>query len=352
MFRAVLTASVAAFALSSAALTADDPGKPLRLLVDAPTIGDAGPAHLVIDAWATKGDEAGQTDVKGWFSALPPLTGSGPIKGKCAEQHCRLSLSGDYKFLLSGDLLGLAGPAAGKFEIAGDEDLAGVTGAASFAPFTDAIPGVGILAKADAVDAATLDNLLSWDSSGSVFGDSNLLDNIQREELALWQTDSGRPSTGLLTTADLDLLVSQRAEKRKALGWATLGAAGQGWTAGYPAALLPNASRTGHEQKFASADGAASLVIAIDPPMSNEAFSALPDKLKQERPEVNYEGGNDELKVDYVENGKAVVILYRNRAGGLLRMVYTHPDGDNPYTSVEPRVVHELMVSDDLKPGS
>ena len=62
-----------------------------------------------------------------------------------------------------------------------------------------------------------------------------------------------------------------------------LGDAAHGWTAGYPAAVLPKASRAGAEQRFASADGRAVLVVAVDPPLSNDAFDALVERLTADR---------------------------------------------------------------------
>jgi len=182
--------TAAALLWSGAALADDGPAKPMRLLGDAPTIGEAGPAHFAIDALLSESEEQGETKVDGWFTALPPLVGSGEVTGKCERKHCELSLKLDNgKLTLTGDLGGLSGPAVGAFAV-GDDDGPPVTkGAVTFAPFTDTLPGLGELVKPEAVDSAALADMLLWDGAGPAFGgdDPHVIDSFQREDLANWR---------------------------------------------------------------------------------------------------------------------------------------------------------------------
>lgn len=145
---------------------------------------------------------------------------------------------------------------------------------------------------------------------------------------------------------------------KKAAGWTALGDTAHGWSAGYPAALLPNATHAtgkgGPEQRFASADNKAALVVAVGPPMSDSDFDAFVDKIsadRDSRTEVNVTRANGDLEVRYVEGGVVTVSAFHNRAGGLARIEFTYPDkGGEAYAPYETIVQHGLMVTDDLKP--
>jgi len=345
--------TAAALLWSGAALADDGPAKPMRLLGDAPTIGEAGPAHFAIDALLSESEEQGETKVDGWFTALPPLVGSGEVTGKCERKHCELSLKLDNgKLTLTGDLGGLSGPAVGAFAV-GDDDGPPVTkGAVTFAPFTDTLPGLGELVKPEAVDSAALADMLLWDGAGPAFGgdDPHVIDSFQREDLANWQQQNNRPMTGLLFTADVDLLARQRASAQKAVAWIKLGGPDQGWSAGYSSTLLPKASRVGREQHFDSADGKASLVIVIDPPLSNAEFYALADRLKNENSGQNYSLAGQDLEIDLKKDGRVGKLIYFSREGGLGRMTYTYPEGENPFGDIALQVIESFKVTDAVKP--
>jgi hypothetical protein len=354
-----LAITLAALVLAGAARAQDeDAGRPLRLLGEAPAIGVAGPTRFVIDATAKKGFDAGETDVEGWFAATSPPapnspyeTASGSLDGKCLDGHCVLTAQiEDHKVILHGDLIGAAGAVQGRFEVAGELPADQLTkGAASFTPFTDTVPGLGVLVAANAVDSRALDDLLLWAGIEPAFFDDGVhpMEGFQREHLAQWQRNNNRPGVGLLFAADLALLESQREKAQKDAGWTPL--SGSGWAAGYPAALLPNASRNGSEQRFASADGKASLVVAIDPPISDDDFDKLVDKLTN-LPSKGYTRVGPNMQISTVEAGKATSTYYYNRPGGLARLVYTYPDSDNPYSAIDLIVSRSLRVTDALKP--
>ena len=117
-----------------------------------------------------------------------------------------------------------------------------------------------------------------WNDETGGFGGRDPGDppsGFQREQLAHWQQAQGRPGTGLIFADDLAALRSGAAASRKAAGWTPLGDKGHGWSGGYPAALLPTAGRADGAQRFASADGKAVLVVALDPPLDSGGFDAL-----------------------------------------------------------------------------
>jgi hypothetical protein len=367
-------ASAAAIALAGAAWADEDAGQPLRLLGDAPAIGEAGPAHFVIDALVKPGFDRGEADVTGWFaSAAPPATDSGELQGKCIDGHCELTVDLDSrKIALIGDLIGRTGPVQGRFEVSGDLAADKLTkGAASFTPFADTVPGLGELVGPGAIDSEALDDLLLWAGIKPAFGDDqpHPLEDFQHEHLASWQQDNARPVNGLLFTADLALLKAQRDKAQKDVGWKSLGGGDLGWSAGYPDALLPLASRNGGEQRFASTDGKAELVVAIDPPLSDADFDALGDKLSGGGGDFNakwnrmihqlttpdptnrdYARSNGDMRISYVDGGKAVSQVFYNRKGGLARLIFTYPDGDNPFSAIDSIITYSLRASDDMKP--
>ena len=354
--RAVILASALLAAASAAA--ARDPGKPLRLIGDASGAADPIPKHFVIDAVVTKGDDAFQSKVEGWFASYStdpdaPATAWGDVEGTCVQSRCALSASlSEGKLGLTGEILGAAGKVEGRFVLNGDGP--NVEGPVSFRAFTDTVPGLGQLAAPNAITTRPLNELLLWNASQPAFGDDDdePIGNSERENLAGWQAQNHRPGNGMVMAGDIELLKSQTETQRKALGWTVLDHAKSGWTAGYPAALLPTASVVGAEHHFTSADGKANLVIAIDPPMSSDAFDALVDKLTADNPAHSHEGynrTNNEMQISYVEGGRVISSIYHRRDGGVARLVFTYPSGKEAYENVDVIIGRSLLGNDDLK---
>ena len=351
-----LTASV----LACAACAGEDAGAVLRLIGEAPALGPDGPAHFAIDARVTR--EAGEThsEVKGWLTTLPPQSQSGEVEGSCVGKSCELSVDLTvHKLTLSGQILDLSGKTEGEFKTSDNDPATPLpaSGAVSFTPFVDTAPGLGELVKPDAISSRELDDLLLWTGVNPAFGDDDAhpIEDFQREHLVSWQQQNERPMTGLLTTADLALLTTQRAAAQKTAGWVVLGAPGLGWSAGYPAALLPKASRAGVEQRFASADGAASLVVAIDPPLTNDDFDALVEKLIHNpgagRASNGYTRTGPDMQISYVEADKAISEVYYNRPAGLARLIFAYPNGQNAYADIDATITYSLKITGDLKPA-
>ena len=342
--------------LAGGSTWAEDAPRPLRLVGEAPTAQDPAPSRFVIDARIKPGDAPFQSTVEGWFAALPPAVGSGEISGSCVEARCALSADLDEgKLAITGDLAGPAAPSAGRFLMKDGDDKTVGQGAVSFSPAAGAIAGVGELAAPDAVSAAELAELLMWNGSETGFSnvDKDWPDDFEREALATWQGSNERPATGLILVADLAELRAKTAEAKAAAGWMPLGGAAQGWSAGYPAKLLPKASREGTEQRFDSADGKARLVVAIDPPLGGGGFDALVDKLTEDQPgqeDRSYTRVNDDMEISYREGGVVTSAYYHNREGALARVVFTYPaDQGETYDLYKTVLPRSLKVTDELK---
>lgn len=356
---------VSAMALVFAGVSAhadDDPGKPLRLIGQTPPIkgpdGAPGAARrFVIDARVKPGDGEFQSTLEGWFAGLDDDPPVGEISGSCVEKRCAFTVSvPDGKMAFTGDLLdAAAGPVVAHFTVKDDEDKVTGQGAVTLRPVAEPIAGFGVLAAPDAIDAASLDDLLVWGHQNATSGDhpGEPVGESQRTTLADWQKAKNRAGTGLIFEADLTQLRAEAAEARKAAAWTMLGDAAHGWTAGYPAALLTRASHAGAEQRYASTDGKAVLIVAIDPPMSGEAFDALVEKETADNPartSVGYNRMNNEMDVRYEEKGVVHVMAWHNRDGGLARLSFTYPAAANdiydPYTTI---ISSAFVVGDDLK---
>jgi len=360
-----LTALALAIALDgqAGAAAADPPAKTLRLIGEAPTAADPAPKSFVVDLTVSPGDSDAQTSLEGWLASIAAPAASIDVHGTCVEVHCALTADfGEAKLTLTGDFGAAAGPVAARFTLKGDDDNKLMAeGVATLKPLGGEVAGLGALADPGAVSAAELDDLLAWGhesvSGGSPPGEEPPSD-FQRQTLATWQGEQGRLATGLIFTADLAQLRAGEAAAKQASGWTALGDAAHGWSAGYPAALLPNASqgagKAGPEQRFASADGKAALVVAVDPPMSDDAFDAFVQKITADRDTrtgVTMTRVNGDLQLRYVEAGVVNVDAYHNRAGGLARIEFTYPDkGGDAYAPYETIVQHALKVTDDLKP--
>ena len=359
-----MTSGRAAFlglALSLCAATAwaqTPPAKTLRLQGEAPSATDPAPKVFIIDAQVTAGDNDYQTTIDGWFASSAQPAASGEVSGSCVQTKCVLSATVENgKFVLTGDFGAAAGPVAAHFVVKDGDDKTVQEGAATLAPLAQPVPGLGMLAAPDAVNEIQLDDLLVWNdqnvSAGSPPSDE-APSSSQREALAAWQEQKGRLATGLIFTTDLTELRADADAARKKAGWTPLGDAAHGWSAGYPAAILPKASRIGAEQRYASADGKAMLVIAVDPPMTSDAFDAFVDKISADRDgrsDVNTVRVNGDLEMSYVEGGDATTAAYHNRDGGLARLVFTYPvKAKDLYEPYETILQHSLTVTDDLNP--
>jgi len=352
------TGLVLTLALCGQAATADpDPVRPLRLLGSAPGAKDPVPTAFVIDARLKPGDGEFQSEIEGWFAAIAEPAASGEISGSCVEKHCALTVAlPNAKLALTGDFGGGADPQA-RFSLKDDDDKTTQSGSVTLTALGPTVPRLGALAAPDAIDAADLDDLLMWGqqtvSSGSAPSD-RYPDSFQHEALASWQQAKERLATGLIFEADLVLLRADRAAAEKAAGWTALGDPAHGWSAGYPAALLPRATQAGAERRFASADGKAVLVVAVDPPMSSDAFDAFVEKVSADRDgrsNVNTTRVNGDLEMRFEEGGAVTVAAYHNRDAGLARLVLTYPtsraDTFSPFDAI---VQRQLKVGDDLKP--
>jgi hypothetical protein len=329
--------------------------RPLRVIGAAPAAQDPAPQRFVIDAVIKPGDAPFQATVEGWFAALPPSTGSGELTGSCVEARCALSADlDDGKLAITGDLAGPGAPTAGRFVMKDGDDKTVGQGAVSFALATGEIEGVGALAAPDAVSAAELDDLLEWSGPGTGFSnvDKDWPDDTEREALAGWQGAAGKPVTGLILIADLAELRAETAKAKAEAGWTALGDPNQGWTAGYPAKLLPAASRVGNERRYDSADGKARLVVAIDPPLDRDAFDTLVDTLTADRDGVedrSYVRVNDEMEISFKENGVITSAAYHRRDGGLARIVFTYPAGQaDTYDRFKDLLPRSLKAADKL----
>jgi hypothetical protein len=357
------TGSTAVFGLAlslcaAVALAQTPAAKTLRLQGEAPGAADPAPKIFIIDAQVTPGDSDFQTTIDGWFASSAEPALSGELSGSCVQTKCVLSAEVENgKFVLTGDFGDAAGPVAAHFVVKDDDDKTVQEGAATLQPLAQPIAGLGMLAAPDASNEIQLDDLLVWNnqtvSSGSPPSDEPP-SSSQRESLAAWQEQKGRLATGLIFVTDLTELRADADAARKTAGWTPLGDAAHGWSAGYPAAVLPKASRVGAEQHFASADGKAMLVVTVDPPMTSDAFDSFVDKISADRDgrsDVSTVRVNGDLEMSYVEGGIATTAAYHNRDGGLARLVFTYPaKAKDLYQPYETILQHSLTVTDDLKP--
>ena len=350
-------AAVATAAVAWAGCASADPAdRVLRVTGHAPAAKDPAPAEFVIDAVVKPGDGPLQSTVDGWFAALPPAMGSGEIEGNCADSHCALSVDlEDGKLAVTGDLAGPGAPGAGRLVFKSDEDdTEHPEGAVTFSPISGDVPGLGSLAPPGAVSSNDLIELLLWNGSSADFGNSGDDDppgSFQRDALADWQTANGRPGTGLILASDLQAMRAKMEADKAADGWKKIGDDAAGWSTGYPAKLLPKASQSGREHRFESADGKAVLVVALDPPLSDDAFDALFEDLKADKPNrdgLGYSRVNGEAEIRWRENGLVTASTYRNVQGGLMRVIYTYPDGDETFEPFAAITAHSLRLSDKL----
>lgn len=284
------------------------------------------PKRFVIEAAMREGNSGATAEIdEGWLAPLdPPAEGApervkGEVDGTCIEDRCAFSVSGDL--VITGDLLkGEAGEA--KFVLK-EYDETTATGTMRLTPFADTVPGVGKLAAADAISGAELSRLLLWRgySSGFFSQDDDPPDDFQREPLSQWQADKGRPGGGLILADDLAAL---RAEVKQVQVEA-------GWRDGYPSAWLRSLSASSRpgERRYASDDGKVTLLIAADPPISDEAWDAFVDQQTGDGAagESNgYTRVNDEMEISRTKGGMVTTAAYKHADKALYRMVLTYPE--------------------------
>ncbi|MDP3174495.1 MAG: hypothetical protein Q8M88_08690 [Phenylobacterium sp.] len=313
--------------------------------------------RFVIDAQVLPGEGAFRSEVEGWFSALAPIRGADEIRGACVEIRCALYANFDQgKIEISADLAGSGAPGGGRMVLTDGEGKTLGETALRFTSLTGPIPGVGELAAPGVVGAIELADLLMWNGAPAAFGstEDGPVSWLQRQALADWQSDQGRPATGLILKEDLAVLRAGAQAAKARAGWTALGDPARGWTAGYPATLLPRSERKGQVQRFASADGASVLEIAVDPSLSDTAFNALVEQLSVERPGVsnrNYTRVNNDMEITYEENGREISAAYHNREGGLVRLEFSYPSARAAemaaFKAILPR---SLLVSDEIAP--
>lgn len=305
----------------------------------------AKPMRLVVDATITpEEDDPFKAEVNGWIALFTDEAEGAEIEGTCVEARCALSadLNGT-KLALSADLAGPGAPGVGRLVVTADDGQRRET-AVKFTPITGPVPGVGQIAPAGAIGARELAELLLWNGATQGFSnsDDDEIDWLQRDALAEWQTGAGRTGAGLILVEDLALLREHAVAAKRAAGWTPL--SGSGWSAGYPAAVLPKAETVGDERRFSSADGRRRLVIAIDPPMNEEAWDAFVEKTTEDRPGYDtrsYTRVNDDMEISWEEKGRRVHAAYHRREGGMARLEYSTPlddEGTDPdWTVVLPR---------------
>ena len=346
--------AVSAVLMAAPARADDDPGTVVRLVGSST---GPGPKTFVIDARIKPGDTTFESQVSGWITSLDPEGGYGELSGHCVETHCALGMRvGDASMEIVADV-GAGGASDGRYTYERQDDEKKLTGALRLTPLSGPLPnGLGPLAAPDAITAPALADLLMWNGAEAGFHYSDpkeLPDASLRDRLGGWQAAHQRPSTGLITDGDLQLLRSGAEETRKTLGWTPLGDKDGTWRTGYPAALLPKATTVGREQHYASNDGKAELIVALDPPMSSDDFDALVDKEtadSETRSSVNYNRSGGDMELRYEEKGVVTVASWHNRDEGMARQVLRYPaDQNDTYVVVADILPAVFAVREDFK---
>jgi hypothetical protein len=202
-----------------------------------------------------------------------------------------------------------------------------------------------------------LSDIQMWNGSPTDF--SNVEEGpvrwLQRQAIAEWQAAQGRPANGLILKDELAMLRRQADKAKSAAGWAAMGDPAYGWTAGYPAALLPKAQVvSSREKRFSSADGQAVLVLSVGPPMSDKAFDAFVDRQVADRPGVSnrsYTRVNSDMEITYEEKGQVISSAYHNRENGFARLEFTRPAARRQtFAAFDTILPRSLRVTDTLAP--
>lgn len=357
--RAAVMAVLACAAPGVLAAAEAEAPRPLRVLAEATAAVDGTIPRFVIDAVVTPGESTFHSKIEGWFAALPPGAGSDTVEGACVERQCALSGSlSSGKMALSADLLGPT-PGLGRLILSDDEGRKIGESPMRITVVSGPIPGLGELANPGGVSARELSDILMWNGAGTGFSnadDDGPVGWLQRQALAEWQASKSRPANGLIFKEELMMLRREADRRKSSAGWAAMGEPANGWTAGYPAALLPKARVISpSEKRFTSNDGQAVLVVSIAAPLDEAAWDAFVDGQSADRPGVenrSYTRVNDNMEITYEENGRVVTAAYLNREHGFARMEFSHPIARRAiYDAFGTILQRSLRVTDKLKPG-
>jgi len=330
----------------------------LRVVAEAVSLIGGVQPRFVIDATITPGDSAFHSEINGWLAALPPGSGSDTLEGSCVENQCAVSaVLNSGKMALSADLAGSGPPSMGRLILSDDDGRKIGESAMRITAISGPLPGLGELAPVNAVDAVELSDILMWNGSPTDFShvEEGPVSWLQRQALAEWQGAQGRQANGLILKEDLAILRRRADHAKSSAGWAAMGDPARGWTAGYPALLLPKAKVVNsREKRFTSFDGQAVLSLTFGPPMDSKAFDAFVERQVADRPGISnrsYTRVNNDMEITYQEDGKVVSSAYHNRAGGFASLEFTRPVYRAPtFAAFDTILPRSLRVTDDFAP--
>lgn len=326
-----------------------EPGRPLRLIGQMANPPDAAPQRFVIDALVVEGEEPFQSRIDGWFASLDPIdAGAGEVEGTCVQERCAVSVNLEVGELgITGDFARGGGQGLASLKQEWSEAPPAAPTPVSFTAFGEDAPGLGRLAPRGSIGSHELSDLLAW--VGIDLGFSNLddeePDGRERRGLADWQLANGRSPSGLLLEADVAALRAEADAARRAAGWRKV--EGAPWAPGYPSAVL----RPAGAGRFASADGKAELVWTLDPPMNEADWDALVDRETADRDgdeDRSYTRVNDDLELSVTRAGARHAFVWLNRPGGMARMAYRYPVGDEALGRFEPVLVRTFRLPDNF----
>jgi hypothetical protein len=313
---------------------ADPPPASVRVTGEIAGAADPVPARFVLDLRLAPGASDFQSEVSGWFAALPPTVASGAVDGSCVRRECAVSADLDAgKLEINGDLAAPAASSRGRFALTDADGKTLAKGELSLAPLAGPVADLGPLAPPGAVSRQELRELLLWSDIGQGFDNVSDFEpgDIERDGLAGWQQSLGRPMTGLIFAADLVGLRAHAAATKSRVGWTELSDKARGWRAGYPLRLMPQASQDGGRRRFGSGDGKATLSISVDPALDDDGFDHFVDQhtAGQGRANQSYARVNDEFVISYNEGGSVVSAAYYNRKRGLFSLEFRRPASDD-----------------------
>ena len=312
------------------------------------------PAGFVIDAVISKGYEPLQSQVSGWFSALPPDAASDDISGSCIEDRCVLNVDlEDGKLSLTGDFA-KAGATAFQGRAILSESYGDTPKGEAPATYTSSwattFPASAGWRPTGAVGEHELAALAVW--AGATYGfnytDDGPPGDMERDALGQWQAggraagpgpDPGRPARR----------PARRGGRREGQG-ALDARRGQGLEGGLsrrPAVAggprpLRLGRRQGEHRLFGVGAGRRRrLGRAVD-----EAHAEDDGRDVQ-----GYTRVNDDMEVTMLEGGTRTFVVLHRRKGGVAKMVLTYPNeapgGLDAYEAILPR---EFMVTDEVAP--
>jgi hypothetical protein len=305
----------------------------LRLLGEAAAPGSVAPSRFVIDAVLEDGYAPLTLTIdEGWLASLDggdEPKAQGELDGSCVDGRCAFSVDHDGgKLIITGDLVG-PGPRQGKFTLQDGEEAVVAQGPVRFTPLADTVPGVGRIAEPAAITGAALSELLLWTGHRSGFFsiDDDPPDDFQRDALVAWQMETGRLPTGLILVDDLAALRAQVARARADAGWTQSGAGGVHYPGAWLRSLSVASSPT--ERRFASEDGKVRLVIAVDPPMTDDAWDAMVDQLTDDRSagqSNGYTRVNDDMEITRTKDGVVTSSAFKSTDKGFYRLALSYPE--------------------------